>query len=262
MGNTKAQKQVFRIYRRLLPSLLSRDLKIKYQRSLLGFIWTLINPLLVSVVLITVFSLVVRIPIEDYWAFLLSGYFAWNFMQQCIFAAASIFQQHAALRKNIAFPTEILVLSAALSRLIEFLAELVIVTLLICYIHHQAVPPALLLLPLAVSIQILIALGFMFPISVTSVLFQDLQHALPSFILSLFYVSPILYPLAFVPELALPWYYLNPLVPPLELYHAILYQGTSPSLSALAASLLSAAIFCCLGYLVFRRFKGECIEAA
>jgi ABC-type polysaccharide/polyol phosphate export permease len=241
---------------------LSRDLKVKYQRSLLGVIWTLINPLLVSVVLITVFSWVVRIPIEDYWAFLLSGYFAWNFIQQCIVAAGSVFQQHAALRKNIAFPTEILVFSAALSRLVEFLAELTIVTVLVCYIHHQAVPSALLLLPLAISIQVLIALGFMFPISVMSVLLQDLQHALPTFVLSLFYVSPVLYPLAFVPEIALPWYYLNPLVLPLELYHAILYQGAAPSLSALAASSVGALIFCFLGYLVFRRYKGECIESA
>ena len=128
-------------YRRLLPSFLNRDLKVKYQRSLLGFVWTLINPILVSAILIVVFSFVVRIQIEDYWAFLVSGYFAWNFTQQCIGAASSTLQDHASLRRNIAFPVEILVLSAALSRLVEFLVELVVVLLLVCYFHLGCVAP-------------------------------------------------------------------------------------------------------------------------
>jgi len=262
MRTFSGERQVLGIYRRMLPSLLSRDLKVKYQRSLLGFVWTLINPVLVSLVLVTVFSLVVRIPIERYWAFLLSGYFTWNFIQQCVTAAGGVFQAHAQLRRNVAFPTEILVLSAVLSRLVEFLAELLIIVLLICVFHHQGIPSALLLLPIAVATQILIALGLMFPISVMSALFQDLQHALPMVLLSLFYASPILYPVVLVPARALPWYYLNPVVLPLEIYHAILYEGVWPSLSFLAPSLLGACAFCFAGYLIFHRFKGECIESA
>lgn len=249
-------------YLHLLSSFLVRDLKVKYQRSLFGFVWTLINPILVSSILIGVFALVVRIPIENYWAFLLSGYFTWNFTQQCIGAGVNIFHEHGALRRNVRFPIDALVLGAALSRLVEFLVEITIIVLLICYLHHGSIPSSILVLPLLILVQVLIALGFMFPISVASVLFQDIQHALPAVMLSLFYISPIFYPLAFVPEFALPWYYLNPLVAPLELFHIVLYEGGWPSSYLLAASLIGASMFCFIGYLVFLKFKSACVESA
>jgi ABC-type polysaccharide/polyol phosphate export permease len=255
-------KQFLGLYRRLLPSLLSRDLKVKYQRSLLGFVWTLINPILVSLILITVFSVVVRIPIESYWAFLLSGYFAWNFAQQCIGASSSIFQEHASLRRNVAFPVEILVLSAALSRLVEFLIELVVMVALICYLHHGSVPVSITLLPVIILIQIFIALGLMFPISVLSVMFHDIQHAIPTITLILFYISPILYPVNYVPEAAMPWYYINPLVIPLELFHQTIYEGHFPSLALIFAALGISALFFSIGYFIFSVFKNECIETA
>jgi ABC-type polysaccharide/polyol phosphate export permease len=252
----------FDTYRRLLPSFLRRDLKVKYQRSLLGFLWTLINPIIVSLILITVFSWVVRIPIENYWAFLLSGYFSWNFTQQCIGAAGNVFQEHAALRRNVRFPIEALVLGASLSRLVEFCVEIAIVLALVSVLHHGSVPSSIVLLPLLIVVQVLIALGFMFPISIASVLFQDIQNALPVGLLSLFYVSPILYPVALVPEFALPWYYANPLAGPLELFHVTLYEGSWPSLSLLGGSLAGAVVFCAIGYVTFAKFKNDCIESA
>jgi ABC-type polysaccharide/polyol phosphate export permease len=261
MKNT-ADERFLEIYRRLIPSLLSRDLKVKYQRSLLGFVWTLINPILVSLILITVFSVVVRIPIESYWAFLLSGYFAWNFTQQCIGASSSIFQEHASLRRNVAFPVEILVLSAALSRLIEFLVELVVVVALICYMHHGSVPASIALLPVIILIQVFIALGIMFPISVLSVMFHDIQHAIPTITLILFYMSPILYPVSYVPDAAMPWYYINPLVIPLELFHQSIYEGHFPSLTLILSALGVSALFFSIGYFIFSVFKNECIETA
>ena len=77
--------------RELLRELLVRNLKVKYQRSLLGFVWTLVNPLLTVTILVLVFSRVVRIHLPDYWAFLLSGYFAWTFMLQTLTTGTWIF---------------------------------------------------------------------------------------------------------------------------------------------------------------------------
>ena len=97
-----------------------RNLKVKYQRSLLGFVWTLVNPLLTVTILVVVFSHVVRIQVPHYWAFLLSGYFVWNFMLQTLNTGTYIFAEHSRLTRSVAFPSEILVFSAAGSRLIEF----------------------------------------------------------------------------------------------------------------------------------------------
>jgi len=105
-------------YRELLHSLVVRNLKVKYQRSLLGFVWTLVNPLFTVAVLGVVFSHVVRIPLPHYWAFLLSGYFVWNFMLQTLNTGTYIFAEHSRLTRSVAFPSEILVFGAAGSRLI------------------------------------------------------------------------------------------------------------------------------------------------
>ena len=82
-------------YRELLHSLVVRNLKVKYQRSLLGFVWTLVNPLLTVAILVVVFSHVVRIQVPHYWAFLLSGYFVWNFMLQTLNTGTWIFAEHS-----------------------------------------------------------------------------------------------------------------------------------------------------------------------
>ncbi|HZN96516.1 MAG TPA: hypothetical protein VFB61_02195, partial [Gemmatimonadales bacterium] len=85
-GSSEAPSRLGRLwrFRELLRSLVIRNLKVKYQRSLLGFVWTMLNPLLTVGILVLVFSHVVRIPLPDYWAFVLSGYFVWNCVLQTL----------------------------------------------------------------------------------------------------------------------------------------------------------------------------------
>src|SRR6476469_6297472 len=118
-------------YRELLRSLIIRNLKVKYQRSLLGFVWTLLNPLLTVGILVLVFSHVVRISLPDYWAFVLSGYFVWNCILQTLNTGTYIFAEHSRLTRSVSFPSEILVFSAAGSRLLEFLAEIVLIMIVL-----------------------------------------------------------------------------------------------------------------------------------
>ena len=141
-------------YRELLRGLVVRNLKVKYQRSLLGFVWTLVNPLLTVTILVVVFSHVVRIQVPHYWAFLLSGYFVWNFMLQTLNTGTWIFAEHSRLTRSVAFPSEILVFSAAGSRLIEFLAEIALILLALVLLHHHGVPASYVLLPVLILLQI------------------------------------------------------------------------------------------------------------
>ena len=91
-------------YRGLLKNLVLRDVKVKYQRSVLGFVWTLLNPLFTVLVLWLVFSHVMRIDMPRYWAFLVSGYFVWNCMAQSLNAATRVLDEHASLSRNVVFP--------------------------------------------------------------------------------------------------------------------------------------------------------------
>jgi len=246
----------------MLRSLVVRDLSVKYQRSALGFLWTLLSPLIMLMVLIAVFSHIVRIPIERYWAFLVSGYFVWNCVQQSLTTATYVLQQHASLSRSVAFPGEVLVLGAAGAKLIEFLLELGLVLIVLAIFHHGTVPLSVLALPALIAIQFVLTVGLMYPIAVVSVLFRDVQHALPLVVTLLFYLSPVFYMVELVPEHLRPIYLLNPFAGLLTLFHTVLYDGAAPSLPLLAWVVGSAALVHVVGYSIFKRYKATCVELA
>ena len=249
-------------FRGLLRSLVVRDLRVKYQRSLLGLIWTLLNPLLTVAILVTVFTYVIRIQIVHYWAFLISGFFVWNFIQRTLYHSTTILRDHGSLSRSVYYPPEILILSASLSKLAEFLVEITIVLLALVLFHHRAVPASLVLFPLFVALQVILAIGLMFPLSAIAVLYYDVQHALPIVITSLFYISPVFYPVEMIPAEAQPFYYLNPVVGLLRLSHVVLYEGGWPSATLLAGVSFTALATCAIGHAIFKRCKESCVEIA
>ena len=242
-------------YRGMLRSLVVRNLKVKYQRSALGFVWTFLNPLLTVGILAAVFSRVVRIPIPDYWAFLVSGYFTWNFMQQMLSTGTYVIAEHTGLRRSVAFPNEVLVLSAAVSRLVEFAIEMAFVLVALVLLHHHGVPASYALVPLLVALQVVLAVGLVLPLATVSVFYSDVQHALPIALMMLFYVSPVFYPTTLVPSAFQAVYYLNPLAGLLTLFHVVLYEGRFPSGALLGGTAAGAAVIFALGYVVFNRYK-------
>jgi lipopolysaccharide transport system permease protein len=242
-------------YRELLRGLIVRNLKVKYQRSMLGFIWTLLNPLLTIAVLTVVFTYFIKITVPHYWAFVFSGYFVWNFMSQMLSSATYILAEHAPLRRSVAFPSEVLVLATAASRLVEFAVEMAIAVLLLAAIHHGSVPVSFVLLPVLILIQVLLAIGLALPIATLSVFYSDVQHAMPIVLLMLFYLSPVFYPATMVPESLRTLYFLNPIAGLLTLFHDALYSGQWPSPVLLVSMLTASLGLCTLGYLLFNRYK-------
>lgn len=242
-------------YRELLYSLVIRNLKIKYQRSLLGFFWTLLNPLLTATVLIVVFSYVVRIQTEHYWAFLLSGYFVWNFVSQMLHSSTYVLREHAQLLHSVAFPKEVLILSTTVFRLVEFGVEMFIALLILIVFHHGAIPSSFVLLPLLVLLQVLIAMGLVMAVSTLSVFFQDVHHMIPIGLLMLFYLSPVFYPVEMVPETIRSFYFLNPIAGLLTLYHSAIFKGLWPPSDLLWNMSIAAFLISIAGYGIFNRYK-------
>ena len=241
-------------YRELLDSFVVRNLKVKYQRSLLGFVWTLVNPLLTVAILALVFSHVVRIPLPNYWAFLLSGYFVWNFMLYTLNTGTYIFAEHSRLTRSVAFPSEILVFGAAGSRLLEFAAEILLILAALVLFHHHYVPSSFILLPILMLIQLLLAIGLALPIATLSVFYYDVYHALPIALTSLFYLSPVFYPASMVPDAARAFYFLNPIAGLLTLYHQVVYLGQWPAPMLLVGMVLAALGIYIVGHAIFNRY--------
>lgn len=247
-------------FREMLRSLVVRNLKVKYQRSLLGFVWTLLNPLLTLGVLVVVFDHVVKIPVPQYWAFLVSGYFAWNFLLQVISAGPFVIMEHAGLRRSVAFPGEVLVLGAALSRLVEFAVEMTLALTALVLFHHHGVPASFVFLPVLVLLLVLLAVGLMMPIAALGVFYRDVQHALPILLLILFYISPVFYPARLVPPALHQFYFLNPVAGLLTLFQTVLYDGRMPSFALLGEQGLTAIVICLLGYVIFNRYQAVFAE--
>lgn len=247
-------------YRQLLRSLIIRNLKVKYQRSALGFMWTLLNPLLTVGVLALVFTHIVKIPLQHYVAFLFSSYFVWNFMLQTISSGAFLLAEHAQLARSVAFPKEVPVLAGVASRLVEFAIELSIILIGLVLFHHHAIPASFLMLPWLVLLQCALVLGLVLPIAGLSVFFRDVQHLLPIALTVLFYVSPVFYPSSMVPEALRPYYMANPVAQLLTAYQAVIYQGQFPSIKIILSLTFVSALLLTVGYAVFDRFKAEIAE--
>lgn len=247
-------------YRELLRRLAVRNLKVRYQRSVLGFAWALLNPLLTILILVAVFGSIIRIAVDGYWAFLVSGYFAWVFVMHTLGTSTYIIPEHASIVKGVPLPAEILVLSAAASRLVELVAELMLVIVVLCIFHHGGVPASLVLMPWLVLILLLMTLGLALPAAALAVYFRDVQHALPVALTMLAYVSPVFYPAALVPERLRTIYQLNPLAGVLTLFHRVLFEGRFPSAPHLLGATAAAVVIFLIGHALFRRHRALLAE--
>ncbi len=247
-------------YRELLRNLVRWGLKVKYERSLLGFLWTLLNPLFMVAILSAVFTHIVKIPMTNYWAFLLSGYFAWNTIAQGLSSSTTILANHGSLRRSVRFPSEILVFSAIATRVIEFSAEIVLVALVLAIGHHQSLPTAFVFIPVLFVPLTLITVGLALPIATVSTFYRDAQHVLPIVIVALFYLTPVFYPIDFVPEAFQAWYLINPFAPILTLFQEVLYHGRMPDPMMLGAATALGLVLFLLGYAIFNRYKAIAAE--
>jgi ABC-type polysaccharide/polyol phosphate export permease len=247
-------------YRALLWNLLRRNLVVKYQRSTIGFVWTLLQPLTVILVLVLVFTRIARIPINDYWAFLISGYFVWNFLQLSLAGATYTLGSHASIIRNVPFPKEVLVLGTVLAHLVEFALEMALIVIVLILGHHQKVPASLTVLPLLTILLLVLALGLVFPLATLSVFYHDIQHALPLVLIALFYISPVFYPLAMVPPEFRVVYQANPMARVLALFHTVLYEGRFPNPSDLLMAFAMASGLLAVGYLIFNHYRSLLAE--
>jgi lipopolysaccharide transport system permease protein len=255
-----------RVYRRkiahffdLLRVLVDRDMKLLYKRSALGIAWTLINPLLQLAVFSFVFRSVIPINIPQFSSFAFSGLLIWTWSQTALFQATGLITSNKALIRQPNFPTAILPVVTTMTGLIHFVLALPV---LIIFLAIDGIQPssALFVLPLLMVIQFVLTVGLAYPLAAVNVTFRDTQHTLGVLLQMLFYLTPIFYDLNSVPKEFQPLYHLNPMVPLLEAYRAILLKGTQPDWQALLIVSLMVAVILPIGLAIFRRQSNTFVE--
>lgn len=223
--------------RDLLIDLTVRDIKLRYRGSVLGVLWTLLNPLAELIVLWLVFVKVFHVEIPDFAAYLFTGLLVYGWFQNSLnFVTGSIVGNRELVRRP-GVPVAILPVVTVASNLVHFVLSLPILFGLLWF-SGIAITPAVLLLPGLIALEFLLILACAYPIATLHVWFRDTQHVLRVALQLLFYLTPIFYQVKDVPAGLASVYRLNPVGHLVEAYRSVLLYGTLPPLGSVAYLLL------------------------
>lgn len=247
--------ELFR-YRDLLWSLVQRDLTVRYKRSVLGFLWTMLNPLLTMIVLTIVFSSFFRFEFQHFAVYLLSGLLLWNFFAQSTTQAIHNLLWAGSLVNKIYLPKPIFVISALLVGLVNLVLALIPLALIMLISQHRF-SPALLFLPIPIALVFVFALGVGLFVTTLAIFFVDVVDIYQVGLMVLFYLSPIIYPLSILPEQYLPFVKLNPMYYFLQLFRQPIYDGTIPEVGLVWRAALIALVALMVGWWFFTKKADE-----
>lgn len=244
----------------MLQSLIKRDLIGRYKGSVMGFMWTFLNPLLQLCVYTLVFSKIIRQGIDDYYLFLFVALIPWLFFSTCITGGAGCIWANKEMVNKIYFPREILPFSFVTSCLINMLLTFVIIFGVLLFSGKGLNPSALLYLPLIILVEYILALGLTFIMSSVTVYFRDMEYILGILTMAWQFLSPVLYDISMVPEDMLWFYNINPMTPILVAYRDILYYKKVPEISTLLHAVTLGVLLLIAGGLIFGKLKKHFAE--
>lgn len=246
-------------YTELIKNLTISDLKTKYAGSVLGFAWSMLNPLLLMLVLYFVFSNIFRMQEENFALYILIGIVTWRFFAIGTLSAMGSIVGKASLVTKIYIPREILVLSSALSSLISSLLEFLVLVPLV-FILGPTISGTAVLFPLIHLLYFIIIFGFGLILASLFVYFRDLNQIWDVVLNLGFFLTPIVYPLSLVPQKYLFYYMLNPITRLMEMYRGVILYGRLPTIADFAIVLLSGLALFVLGNLTFGRLSRRFAE--
>jgi ABC-type polysaccharide/polyol phosphate export permease len=258
----------YRRSRELYYNLTLRELRSKYKRSVLGWTWSLFNPLAMVAVFTVLFKFFLKARLDVgqpsglriYALYLMSGLLPWNYFQISVNNSIGSLISNSALIKKTYFPRELLPASAVGAGLVTHVIEmgLLIVALLIFGDWR-----AIVFLPLALVVSMFVALaalGFGLALSALNVYFRDIEHFMSIFFLVWLYMTPIVYPLYDVPLRIRGYLSINPMSDMVGCYRSLLYDGTWPNWLQFAYFAGFAMLSVVVGLAVFNKFESRLAE--
>ena len=248
-------------YRTFIRNMVVKDLKLRYQASVLGFLWSMLNPLLMLGLYTVVFSKIMRVQMENYTFFLFSGLMPWTFFSGSLMASTTSLLGNAGLIRKVHFPHETLPLATVLFNFAQLvLALLVVVPGLIVITGAHLTWVALLAIPLLL-LHFTFTVGIAFALSALTTAFRDITHFTEIALLFLFWASPIVYAAEMAPRPLQVWFRLSPLAGFAMAYQELLVQHRLPN-AEVTLSLVGWTVAALLvGHGLFRRLGASFAEA-
>ena len=242
----------------VVTSLVSRDFKLKYRRSILGVLWSVLNPLLMMLVLTVVFSYMFRFDIEYFPLYLILGNILFTFMNSSTASGLRSIIDSGALIKKVRIDKAIFPIEKVVFELVNFSISLIAVAVVFvyyCVVHQLAPTLNILFLPFLVFYVLLFCTGLALILSALTVFFRDIIHLWGVITLAWMYLSAIFYPIDRVPAWLQQALLFNPMYRFITYFREIVMWGITPSLESNLICLVMGAVTLIVGVLVFRRLQ-------
>jgi lipopolysaccharide transport system permease protein len=250
----------------LLYELTKKELRVRYKSSILGYFWSLLNPLAMAMVFFVAFRVVLKVSLTDsHWPFalfLIAGLFPWQWFSNSIGACTNVYVNNATLIRKVAFRRELLPLATVLNDMFHFLASIPVVLGLLIYCGGTPSWHLLYGLPALMFAQLLLTCGGGLLVSSLNLFFRDLRNVISILLQMLFYVTPVLYDLDKVARehpAVLNYLKCNPVAPLMDAYRQLLLEGVFRA-DLFALSLMYGVSVFAIGWGVHAKLKWKFAE--
>lgn len=247
-------------YREMIFSLVKRDLKGRYKGSVLGFLWTFLNPLFQLVVYTMVFSVIMKTGIKDYYLYLFVALIPWIFFSTCLTGGSNCILAQQDMVKKIYFPREVLPVAYVTSQFVNMLLSFLVIFAVLVSVNYTLNLQAILYLPLIMAIEYILSLGLTMLMGALNVYLRDLEYILGILAMAWQFLTPVMYSMEQVPE-EIQWAFtLNPMTYIITSYRDILYYAKLPKMETLLSAVVFGAAVLSIGWIVFIRLQKSFVE--
>jgi lipopolysaccharide transport system permease protein len=246
-------------HRRIIKSMVVKNLRGKYIGSALGISWAIINPLLIMLVITFTFSQIMRTEIKHFSILVLSALLPWNFFINSIMESTTAMESNAQLLRQFLMPREAIPISIVMANLVNFLFGFIIV-IPIFILFNIGIIKCILILPMIIFLHFIFTLGVCMSFSVINVYFKDFSQLLNTMVMFFFWLTPVFYTLEMIPR-SYRWLVLvNPSTCFVDIYRSLLYSGNFGSLFMWALASFFALISIIAGYFLFINKETEVVK--
>ena len=244
----------FSKYRPLIRELVTRDLKVKYRRSFLGYVWSILNPLLMMLLQTLVFSYMFRFQIENFPLYLICGNTLFNFFNESTNMGMGSVLGNSSLIKKVYVPKFIFPISRVVSSFVNLLFSLAAI-ILVMLITRSPFHLTILLVWAPLVLLFLFTCGMALLLSALAVYFRDLQYLYGIVTMAWMYATPLFYPISALPPFMVAIVKLNPLYHYINLFRNLMMYGNIPGPNTWIACIFCAVASMAIGLLVFRKLQ-------
>ncbi len=254
----KEFKETYR-FRYVVYSFVETNLKMRYRRSVLGFLWTVVAPLLQYLILGIVFSQIMRFPIENYVVFYITGAVFFNLASGLISRAPTIMLSSEGFIKKIYLPKFVYILEHVFLDVVNFVLTLVALLIIGLVFNKLTLSYSLLYIPFAFVFLVLFLTGASIIISILAVYFRDLNYIIPIGMQALFFLTPVMYEASMLsPKLQLVLAF-NPLCYFLDFFRTPIIHQIAPSMFSIQVSIVSSLLVFLIGLVVLKKFDNKIV---